>query len=38
MRWAGHVARVGQMINACKIFVGKPDGRDHSEDLDVHGG
>jgi hypothetical protein len=25
MRWAGHVARMGEKINACRILVGKPD-------------
>jgi hypothetical protein len=27
MRWAGHVARMGEMRNAYKILVGKPEGR-----------
>jgi hypothetical protein len=27
MRWAGHIARMGEMINAYKILVGKPKGR-----------
>jgi hypothetical protein len=27
MRWAGHVARMGEMINAYKILVGKPEGK-----------
>jgi hypothetical protein len=26
MRWAGHVALVGEMRNACKGFFGKPGG------------
>jgi hypothetical protein len=26
MRWAGHVARVGEKGNACRILVGKPEG------------
>jgi hypothetical protein len=26
MRWAGHVARVGDMRNAYNILVGNPDG------------
>jgi hypothetical protein len=26
MRWAGHVARMGKMRNACKILVGKLEG------------
>jgi hypothetical protein len=25
--WAGHVSRVGEMRNAYKILVGKPDGK-----------
>jgi hypothetical protein len=25
--WAGHVARIGEMKNAYKILVGKPEGR-----------
>jgi len=27
MRWAGHVARMGNMRNAYKILVGKPEGK-----------
>jgi hypothetical protein len=27
MRWAGHVARMGEMRNAYRLFVGKPEGR-----------
>jgi hypothetical protein len=27
IRWAGHVARMGQKRNACRILVGKPEGR-----------
>jgi hypothetical protein len=27
MRWVGHVAGMGQMRNACNIFVEKPEGR-----------
>jgi hypothetical protein len=35
MRWAaGHVGYVGEIKNAYKILVGKPE-RDHSEDLGV---
>jgi hypothetical protein len=26
--WAGHVARMGEVINAYKMLVGKPEGRD----------
>jgi hypothetical protein len=27
MRWAGHVARRGEKRNACRILVGKPEGK-----------
>jgi hypothetical protein len=27
MRWAGHVARKGEKRNACRILVGKPEGK-----------
>jgi hypothetical protein len=27
IRWAGHVARMGETRNAYRIFVGKPEGR-----------
>jgi hypothetical protein len=27
MRWAGHVARVGEKRNTCRFLVGKPEGR-----------
>jgi hypothetical protein len=27
MRWAGHVARIGENRNAYRIVVGKPDGK-----------
>jgi hypothetical protein len=27
MRWAGHVARIGEMRNIYKILAGKPDGK-----------
>jgi hypothetical protein len=27
MRWAGHVARMGEKRNACRILVGKPEGK-----------
>jgi hypothetical protein len=26
IRWAEHIASMGEMRNACKIFVGKPEG------------
>jgi len=27
MRWADHVAQVGEMRNACRVLVGKPEGK-----------
>jgi hypothetical protein len=27
MRWAGHVARMGEKRNAYRLLVGKPDGK-----------
>jgi hypothetical protein len=36
LNW-GHVARVGEMRYAYCILVGKPEGKNHSEDLDVDG-
>jgi hypothetical protein len=27
MRWAGHIARMGETRNAYKILVGKPEGK-----------
>jgi hypothetical protein len=35
MRWAGHVARMGEERKVNKVLVGKPEGRDHSEDQGV---
>jgi hypothetical protein len=26
IRWAGHVARMGEKRNACRVFVGKSEG------------
>jgi hypothetical protein len=37
VRWEGHVARVGQTINAFNTLVGKPERRDHLEDLGLEG-
>jgi hypothetical protein len=37
MRWAGHVARIGEKMNAYRILEGKPEERDHQEDQDVGG-
>jgi hypothetical protein len=28
MRWAGHVARMGEKRNVYRLLVGKPEGRD----------
>ena len=38
MRWAGHVTRMGERRGAYKVFVGKPEGNNHSEDPGVEGG
>jgi hypothetical protein len=27
MKWAGHVARMGEKRNACRILMGKPEGK-----------
>jgi hypothetical protein len=27
MRWAGHIARMGEKRNACRVLVGKPEGK-----------
>jgi hypothetical protein len=27
MRWAGHVARMGEKVNAYRLLVGKPEGK-----------
>jgi len=27
MRWAGHVARMGEEMVVCRVFVGKPEGK-----------
>jgi hypothetical protein len=27
MRWAGHVTRMGEKRNACRLLVGKPEGK-----------
>jgi hypothetical protein len=29
MRWAGHVARMGEKRNAYRLLVGKPEGKKH---------
>jgi hypothetical protein len=37
MRWAGHVARMGKGRDVYRILVGRPEGRDHWEELGVGG-
>jgi len=37
MRWAGHVARMGEGRGVHRVLVGKPEERDHWGDLDVDG-
>jgi hypothetical protein len=37
MRWAGHVARMGEGRNVYRILVGKPEGKDHLKDQGVDG-
>jgi hypothetical protein len=34
IEWTGHAARTGEMTNAYKIMVGKPQGRNGSEYID----
>jgi hypothetical protein len=38
MRRVGHVAHKGEMRNAFRILIGKPGGKNHSEDLGVDSG
>ena len=37
MRWAGHVARMGEDRRVYRVLVGKPEGRNHWGDLGVDG-
>jgi hypothetical protein len=37
MRWARHIARMGEVRNAYKILVRKPEKRNHSEGLSIDG-
>jgi len=37
MRWAGHVARMGEDRGVQRVLVGKPEGKSHWEDQDVDG-
>jgi hypothetical protein len=32
MRWAGHVAFMGEGRNVNRVLVGKPEGKDHLKD------
>jgi hypothetical protein len=35
MKWAGHVARIGEVRNIYKTLVGKPKGKRYAKDLGV---
>ena len=37
MRWAGHVARMGEEREVYRVLVGKPEGKSHWGDLGVDG-
>jgi hypothetical protein len=37
IRWAKHVARMGVSRDVYRVLVGKPDGKNHLEDLGVNG-
>jgi hypothetical protein len=37
LRWAGHMARMGERRGAYRALVGKPEGRNHLEDPGVDG-
>jgi hypothetical protein len=37
LRWAGHVARMGERRGAYRVLVGKPEGRNHLKDPGVDG-
>jgi hypothetical protein len=37
MRWVGFVVRMGEKRHVYRVLVGKPEGRDHSEDQGVDG-
>jgi hypothetical protein len=37
MRWAGHVARMGESTGVCRVLVGKPEGKSHLEDPGIDG-
>jgi len=37
MRWAGHVARMGEKRGVYRVLLGKLEGRNHWEDLGIDG-
>jgi hypothetical protein len=37
MRWAGQVVRMGEMRNAYNVLVGRPEEKNHLEDLGIDG-
>jgi hypothetical protein len=37
IRWAGHVARMGEGRGVCSVLLGGPKARDHWEDLGIGG-
>jgi hypothetical protein len=37
MRWAGHVARMGEGRNVYRVLVGRPEGKNHLKDQGVDG-
>jgi len=37
MRWVGHSARIVKRRGVYRVLVGKPEGKDHFEDLGVDG-
>jgi len=37
MKWVGHVACTEEKGNAYRVLVGKPEGKNHLEDLDLAG-
>jgi hypothetical protein len=37
MRWAEHVARMGEGRNMYRVLMGKPEGKDHLKDQGVDG-
>ena len=37
IRWAGNVARMGEMRRGCRVLVGKRDVKNHLEDTGIDG-